>query len=46
MMEEWDKLLASDDLTALIAAFDKVRRKLPKPPPLNAIGLWLENTAQ
>ncbi len=45
--EEWDKLLASGaELTALIGALDKVRRKLPKPPPVNAVGLWLENPAQ
>lgn len=47
LMQEWYKLIASGaDLTALIAAFRKMRRNLPAPPQVNAIGLWLEKTAQ
>jgi hypothetical protein len=43
LMREWAGLIVSGaDLTSVLAAFRRARPTAPKPPPVNAIGLWLE----
>jgi len=43
-LEELRKLIASGaDLADLIGAVRRARWALPTPPPINAIGVWLED---
>ncbi len=43
-LEELRKLIASGaDLADLIGALRRARWALPTPPPINAIGVWLED---
>jgi hypothetical protein len=45
-LEELRKLIASGaDLADLIAALRRLRWTLSMPPPVNAIGVWLENSS-
>jgi hypothetical protein len=44
-MEELRKLFTNPDLAALVAAFGKLRWKLPPAPPVNAIGIFTESAS-
>jgi hypothetical protein len=45
-LDELRKLIESKpDLTDIVAALRKVRWKLSTPPPVNAVGLWLETAS-
>jgi hypothetical protein len=44
-IETLRKLIGHDaDLADLIAALRRLRWALPTPPPVNAIGVWVENS--
>jgi len=45
-LDELRKLIESKpDLTDILAVLRKARWKLPTPPPVNAVGLWLETAS-
>jgi len=45
-LDELRKLIESKpDLTDVVAALRKARWKLPTPPSVNAVGLWLETAS-
>ena len=45
-LDELRKLIESKpDLTDIVAALRKARWKLPTPPSVNAVGLWLETAS-
>lgn len=46
IVTEWDQLIASGaDLKMLIVALARARRRFLRPPPVKAIGMWIEHTA-
>ena len=45
-LDELRELIESKpDLTDIVATLRKARWKLPTPPPVNAVGLWLETAS-